>query len=164
VLDPPDEIIPPKATAVNTFSADPVQMSPASHQSRLSNVVSAFSADGVWRLRTFLSLLCALGLVWLEMKHQLVQSGVVLMGALDSALLFYAMLAHHPSKCTTLGNPLGRVALLKMPLMMLHPASVVWFDTVCLLVLLGALILRDILLMIFTSVVVRFVVHNFLEV
>ena len=98
------------------------------------------------------------------MKHQLIQSGVVLMGVLDTVLLLYAVLTHHHSKSDNMsGNPLGKISLLKVPLMMLHPASVEWFDTVCLSFLLVAFILRDILLMTFTSIVVRCVVH-FVEV
>ena len=148
-LDPPDEVIPPRPT---TESLSPAQTS-STHDSRLSKAVSAFSKDVVWWLRTALSLLCALVVVVLETSYQLNHSGVVLMSALDSALLFYAVLTHHPSQCSTSGNPLGKVSLLKIPLMMVHPAIAEWFDSVCLSLLLIALVLRDILLMIFTSVV-----------
>lgn len=153
-MDPPDEVIPPKPAAA-TANHSPAQASSTEHDSRLNKAVSAFSTDVVWRLRTVLSLVCAVAVVWLETGYQLIYSGVVSMGALDSALLFYAVLSHHPSECSTSGNPLGKISLLKIPLMMVHPATTGWFDTVCLALLLVALVLRDILLMIFTSVVLQ---------
>lgn len=155
-LDPPDEVIPPKEAST---SNSPAQPSLATLDSKLNHTVSAFSADGVWRLRTILALLCAIAGVWLESNGHVVHSGVVLMAALDSALLLYVVLTHHPSNCATAGNPLGRVSLLKIPLAVVHSASAKWFDTVCLSILLIALILRDILLMIFTCIVLKCVFH-----
>lgn len=154
-LDPPDEVIPPKQA---TTSNSPAQASLATFDSKLNHAVGAFIADGVWRLRTVLALLCAIGVVWLESNHQLVYSGVVLMATLDSALLFYVVLSP-PLKFITAGNPLGMVSLLKIPLMVVHSTSAKWFDTACLSILLIALILRDILLMIFTSIVLKCVFH-----
>lgn len=103
--------------------------------------------------------MCGLSVVWLESIGQLVHSSVVLMSAIDCALLLYVVLTHCPSNLATDSNPLGKISLLKIPLMLVHSASAKWFDTVCLSLWLIALVLRDVLLMIFTTIVVKCVVH-----
>lgn len=155
MLDPPDEVIPKPASTSNSIYPYPPQEAAAQTPSKLNNAVSVFTAHGVWWLRTLLAIVCALGVVWLEERHQLVHSSVVLMSALDSALLLCAVLTHHPSKSTTAGNPLGKISLLKIPLTVVHSASAEWFDTVCLSVWLIALILRDVLLMMFTTIILK---------
>lgn len=92
-------------------------------------------------------------MVALEVTNGVIFSGVVLLFPLDCVLLMYAVFSHHPSLSTT--NPLGKLSLLKMPLMMLYPASAEWFDPVCLSALLAGLLLCDILFMLFCIILFK---------
>lgn len=157
--DPPDEIIQTASKSVQPPTEGGTVPSPVTPLSKLNNAVVGFTAGWVWRFRTLLALLCGLSVVWLESTNQLDHSSVVLMCALDSALLFYVVLTHHPLSQATDSNPLGKLSLLKIPLMVVHSASAEWFDTVCLSIWLVALVLRDVLLMIFTTIVLKCARH-----
>ena len=151
VQDPPDEIVPqPTFTPTSPPEAAP---------SRLSSVVSAFSADGIWKLRTFLAVLCALTIVLLNANSLVEHSPVTLMFVLDCTLLIYIVLAHRPSKSPN--NPLGKISLLKIPLTMFHPASAKWFDTICLSLFLLASVARDILLSLFMTISLLLLLHYY---
>ena len=100
-------------------------------------------------------MLCAIGVVFGETSYQLTHSSVVLMCVLDCTLLAYVVLTHKPSRAATTGDLLGKVSLLKIPLMVVHSASAKWFDTVCLSAWLVALLLRDILFMIFMTILFK---------
>ena len=132
--------------------------------SRLFSAVAVFMGERMWRLRTLLAVMCAVSVVFLETVRGVVFSGVILLVPMDCALLLYAVLAHCPSPSGVGGgsNPLGKLSLLKVPLMFLHPASAEWFDPVCLSLLLVGLVLCDVLFMIFGIVSVKCILTLFL--
>lgn len=142
-------------------SHSPAAPSGAKPSSLLNSAVVAFMTDRVWRIRTVLSVICAVSFVCLKGVYPLEgYSSVVLMCLLDWSLLCYVMLAHHLSNADTAAtSPLGKLSLLKIPLMVFHSASAKWFDSVCLSILLVLLILRDILLMIFVTIVITIIIH-----
>lgn len=152
--DPPDELIPNlKRTAVSpeALSSTPVQ----SKNSGLVCAVNRFSADGVWKLRTLLALLCAIAMALVERTFGLVYSSVLLMAILDVTLLVCVVFAPGATKSDTAGNPLGAVALVKVVLTLLHSSSAHWFEPLCLSLLLVAHLLRDILIMIFFAILLN---------
>lgn len=151
--DPPDEVIPKLIFTRNPTISPEL---PVRSESILSSVVSSFSTNLVWKVRTVLAILCAVSVVLMEDYFGLTYSSVVLMSLLDSTLLLYIMLSHQPSKSDTVVNPLGKISLLKVPLMLLvHSSYAKWFDSVCLSVLLIGLLLRDIFIMISVTILLR---------
>ena len=139
----PQQSIPPN----NTRTQSP---------SRLAKTVNAFTSKRLWRLRTLLVIVCAVSVVFLETTKGVYLSGLVVLFPMDCVLLLYTVLAHRPSPSDTGGgNPLGKLSLLKMPLMVLYPATAEWFESVCLSVLLVGLLLCDILFMIFSVILFK---------
>ena len=140
--------------------AAPSTPSTAKQTSLLNSAVVAFMTDRVWRIRTVLSVICAGSFVCVKGMYPLEgYSSVLLMCLVDCSILCYIMLAHHPSNADTATNPLGKLSLLKIPLMVFHSASAKWFDSVCLSILLVLLILRDVLFMIFVTIGITIIIH-----
>lgn len=154
--DPPDEIIPklgPTPLPPN-FTQPTIQPS----SSILIPVVSRFAGDKLWRLRTVLTVLCALIAVVVEVSLGLVYSNVVLMLVLDLTLLLYIFFMPHTSNQNVnepLYNPLGKLSLLKVPLTLVSSSWANWFDPVCLCVMLTGYVFRDLLIMIFLTIVFK---------
>ena len=121
-------------------------------------MVNRFTADGMWRLRTVLAVLCALGAVAVEKYLGLLYSCGVVVLVLDSTLLLYITCLVSGSSNHQGGtpvNPLGKVALLKVPLGLLSASGAQWFDPVCLFILLVGHLFRDIFIMVFLTTVFK---------
>lgn len=117
--------------------------------------MSTVTSYRVWRIRIISVVFCALSSIFLEGAVGLLTSSVVLMCVLDSTLLLYIVFTRDPSQLPRASNPLGKLALLKVPLMMIHGPSTQWFDSVCLSVWLVAIFLYDILLMLFVTIMLK---------
>lgn len=137
-----------------------MELPPARTPSKLNIAVGLFKSDWLWRVRTALAILCAVGVVCWDAVSQLEHSSVVLMFLLDCTLLSYIMLAPRSSDLAAIVHPLGaKVSLLKIPLSFIHASSANWFDTVCLLLRLVTLFLRDIFFMVFIAVSLKCIFH-----
>lgn len=149
--DPPDEIIP--AGSLQCAETRPPSSS-ALASFALTNLMKCFSTDRVWKIRTMLAVACAfLSVVIEDFLGLVMYSSVVLMFAIDCGCL---VLSHSLSTVRTPAvNPLGKLALLRLPLMLVHPSAGEWFEPVCMSVLLTGAIFRDVLIMMFVKLLLH---------
>ncbi len=110
-------------------------------------------------MRTVLAILCGLLSFVLENIIGIKCSHLVFMTGLYSVWLVYVLLAHHPLKPGTAVNPLGSLSLLKLPLMMVNRLLSEYLEPVCICLWLVALILRDLLVMLFVNIVSKCIYH-----
>ena len=151
-MDPPDEVIPKHTPAnmIQVTSPNAQTSTKTQSVSRLTLAVTAFTASRLWRLRTLLTVVCAVTVVSLETTQGVVFPGIMILLPMDCALLVYAALTHCSSQSDpNRANPLGKLSLLKVPLMVVYPVSAQWFDSVCLSALLVGHLLCDTLFMMF---------------
>ena len=156
-LDPPDELIPrPPEVKYDEGLLGPSVVETSS-ESALSYGLKAISTDGIWKIRSILALLCAFFSVVQEEYIGLSYSCVMLVSVVDCGWLLCVVLLRQPSGAPPV-NPLGKLSLLKLPLMFVHPSLAKWFDPVFHILLFIGFLIRDILIMLFVRIAIKCIV------
>lgn len=159
--DPPDEIIPrpPPREQAPPNAPPPLQPVPLVHQQRrpppsswLSVTVGDITSAYGYKLRTAAALLCVLfvtvgNVVFGEFRVSYVLSMLIL----DFTLTLW--LVWRPGAKFSNTNPLGWWSMAYVPLSFLHPLLPRLFETVCLILMLLSAFVRDILFVVFCSVI-----------
>ena len=148
MADPPDEIIermprPSKPSIIPTPSK--------AQASWLAGVVGDMKSDYGYKLRMVAILLCVL----MVSLHNFVLGGYIVsytisMLVLDCALTVWLVWSSKAQAAET--YPLGWLAMLSVPLSFLHPFLPSLFENFCLFVILLTVFFRDILVVVFCSV------------
>ena len=158
IPDPPDELIPkysPKCSPVNeTDVASSSTLDSVQKRSMLSSIVTCFSTERAWKMRTLLTVLYGVVAGLIECWTEVVYSHVVVMVLLDSGYLLYLVFTYDPTRSDTSVDPMGKLSLLKVPLMLIY-SSFTWFDPLCLSVLLVGQFLYDLVIMLFVFILLR---------
>ena len=126
----------------------------------LYTLVSSAKSDSAHRSRTVAAILCAVIVSVLNIIGGYLVSYVTAMFLLDCTLFIWITLRSSARQHSLTGNPLGWLGMAKLPLSFIHPILPRIYESICLCLMLLAVVIRDILLVVFCSVISVSAVQN----
>ena len=150
--DPPDEVF----ERVSPISAGSV----ITNVPLLYTLVSSVKSDGAYRSRTLAAIVCVVIVSILNIVGGYVVSYVMAMFLLDCTLFIWITLRANTRQHKFTASPLGWLGMAGPILSFVHPLLPRIYENTCLCLMLLAVVLRDILFVVFCSVIFVSAVQN----